>query len=395
MSDIKRFAAILPLVWPLLLCSPAGAQTLVYALSYGETRGSLHARFPKGVLGAPIDERLAMLRSFRKTEIHSVSMVDQKRTLLFSDEGTNFEIRPLNQAFAAGRAYVTGVERHWRSTPNPGAYSEPSAIYELSLDGSNRFRRLLETRENQMPLVLNRAGRKAVFESFEDGEYLAFVYELPAWTLLHRWSLAALGKAHCPACLPASYGWLADGDRLFFNLDLGDEDDDQEAAAETNKNPNTPGTYILADDGTDLGALPVRAGHLELPGYLPQETATAVLIGQLPGGGYLFHDFALQKALSPKASAALESFLVFTTADFSPVRHIPLEKIRLGTCTLSPSGRYLAFMEDRMTPDYRTERHLWGMDLESGTRVELFVAPSPNPPDSKELNIVLTVLGFQ
>lgn len=395
MCDVKRLRAILLLAWSVLLCAPAGAQTLVYALSYAETRGSLHARFPNGVLGAPIKERLAMLRSFRKTEIHCVSMIDGKRSLLFSDEGTNFEISPTNPAFAAGKAYVTGVEREWRTTPNPGAYSEPSAIYELSLDGSNRFRRLFETRQNQMPVLLNRAGRKAVFESFEDGKYMAFVYEVPAWTLLHRWSLTALGKVHCPACLPASYGWLADGDRLFFNLDLGDEDDDGEAAAEPSKNPNVPGTYIMADDGTDLGGIPARASHLELPGYIPQETATAVLIGQLPGGNYLFRDFALKKTVSPEASATLESFLVYATPDFSPFRHIPLEKLRLSTFTLSPSGRYLAFMEDRITPDYRTERHLWGKDLESGTEKELFIAPPPNPPTSPELNIVLTLLGWQ
>ncbi|HEV3254085.1 MAG TPA: hypothetical protein VG033_06740, partial [Candidatus Acidoferrales bacterium] len=79
----------------LLLCAPARAQTLIYALSYAETPASLKARFPRGVIGATTNDKLAMLRGFRKTEIYSVSMIDGKRSLLFSDEGMNLEIRPV------------------------------------------------------------------------------------------------------------------------------------------------------------------------------------------------------------------------------------------------------------------------------------------------------------
>jgi hypothetical protein len=314
---------------------------------------------------------------------------------LFSDAGLNFEISPANPAFGAGKAYVAGVEREWRTIPNAGAYAEPSAIYEISLDGSNRFRRLFATRPNQMPVLLNRAGQKAVFESFEEGRYMVFVYDVLPWKLLRTWDLTELLKAHCPVCLPTSYGWLANGDRLFFNLDLGDEDDDEDVAAGTTKTHNAPGTYITADDGTDLGGLPPHAGHLALPGYILQENALPSLIGQSPEGNYLFRDFVLKKGTLPNASATLESFLVYTAPDFKPIKHIPLQKLRIGPCTLSPSGKYLAFIEDRQVPNYRTERHLWGMHLESGAEKELFVAPPPNPPTSPEQNVTLTVLGWQ
>jgi hypothetical protein len=62
------------------------AEDLLYAVSLAETPRSLHARFPRGVLGAPINDRLAMLRQLRKTEIYSISITDGKRSLLFSDE---------------------------------------------------------------------------------------------------------------------------------------------------------------------------------------------------------------------------------------------------------------------------------------------------------------------
>ena len=85
----------------LLLCAQARAQTLIYALSYAETPASLHARFPRGVMGASINDKLAMVRGFRKTEIYSVSMIDGKRSLLFSDEGMNLEIRPTGATLGA------------------------------------------------------------------------------------------------------------------------------------------------------------------------------------------------------------------------------------------------------------------------------------------------------
>jgi hypothetical protein len=385
---------LLLLAASLLVGASAGAETLVYAVSYAETRASLHARFPHGVLGAPINERLAMLRGFRKTEIYSVSVTDGKRTLLFSDEGTNFEVKPTGPSVGDGKAFVVGVEREWRTAPNPGAYSDPPALYEISLDGSNRFRRLFAVRPNQTSVQLNSSGKKAAFESFEDGKYMVFVYELPDWQLLHSWDLSKLTKAHCPACLPTSFGWLRDGNRLFFNLDLGDDDGDDDASTEATTDRGAPGTYLTTDDGTDIGRLPARSGHLELPGYIHQESVVTSLIAQLPDGNYLLQDFVLKEGPRPKASAEIETFLVYVSREFKPVRHIRLKQLRRGNYFLSSSGRYFAYVEDRQIPDYRTERHLWGMDLRSGTEKDWFVAPSPNPPASIELNVVLTALGW-
>src|SRR5271155_5106617 len=273
MRNVVKLSVNLLIASSLLLCAQARGQTLIYALSYAETPASLHARFPRGFLGEPVNSSLAMLRSFRKTEIYSVSMIDGKRSLLFSDEGMNLEIRPTGSTVGADKAYAIGIMGEWRTTPTPGASSEPPAIYEVNLDGSNRFRRLLEVQPYQSPALLNPQTKKAVFGGFvSNGKYVVSIYDVPTGKLLHSWEFT---QTHCRDCVPVSYGWLADGKRLFFNLDIG---------ADEPSNHNVPGAYITAEDGTDLGGIPVLAGQLQLPGYNREMEATPLLLGQLPDG---------------------------------------------------------------------------------------------------------------
>lgn len=373
----------------LLLCSPSRAQTVIYALSYAETPASLHARFPRGVIGASSDDKLAMLRSFRKTEIYSVSMIDGKRSLLFSDEGMNLEIRPTGGTLGGKKAYTIGIMREWLSTPTPGANAEPPALYEINLDGSNRFRRLVEIQTGQSPAVLNPQTKKMVSGDYvSNGKYVVFIYDVQTGKLLRSWELTGLTQAHCPDCVPVSYGWLADDDRVFFNLDLGDADTDDLSAHKI------PGTYITAEGGADLGSIPVHAGELQLPGYNRQNDAPPLLIGQTRDGDCLFRDYGLKKGPLPKAPIEPETFLVLTGPDFKSKKQIPLHKVGVGSVYLSPSGKYLAYVEERQIPNYRTERHLWGMDLESGAEKEMLVTPPPNPPTVPEPNVSFTILGW-
>ena len=80
----------------LLVSLQARAQNLIYSLSTAETQASFQARFGPNSFQRPVNERLAMLRCYRKTAIYSLSMIDGQRTLLFSDEGKNFEILHLS-----------------------------------------------------------------------------------------------------------------------------------------------------------------------------------------------------------------------------------------------------------------------------------------------------------
>ena len=367
----------------LLTCGPMRGQSVIYSLSYSETQASRRIRFPNGVIGAPIDDRLAMLRNLRKTEIYSVSIADGKRTLLFSDEGMNLEISPAGPV-GNGKAYVTGLVREWRTTPIPGAYSQPLAIYEINLDGSRQFRRVVEIQPNQPPALVNRQATKGVVETFVDGKYMVFVYDLPGWKLLHSWELTKVSQPHCPSCTPISYGWLADGQRLFFKLDVvGDID------ADTLSKHDRPGTYLASESGDDLGAIPAEIGRLELAGYMHPNFIIRDFIGQLPDGSYVFQDYATKQGKSPGET---EPFLVIANPDSKAQKQFP-QRFPVGG-HLSPSGKYMSCIEDRRTANYQVERHLWVEDLQSGQEKELFSIPPPQPPTSPEPNVSFNVLGW-
>src|SRR5258708_30996190 len=92
------------------------------------------------------------------------------------------------------------------------------AIYELSLDASNKFRKVANTHPNQPPPVLNPLSNRAAFEEFKEDKYVVSIYSVPEWKLLHSWDLNKLMRAHCPACTPVTYCWLADGKRLYFEI---------------------------------------------------------------------------------------------------------------------------------------------------------------------------------
>ena len=392
---MNRSHLTLGLACLLLLSLQTAAQNLIYSLSTAETRASFQARFGSNLFQRPVNERLAMLRRYRKTEIYSLSMIDDKRSLLFSDEGQNFEIWPslgFGQPLATTKAYVKGVEREWRTQPTPGAFSTPESVYEISLDGSNKFRRLFETKPNLSTAIVNRAGTKDFFQSEDNGKSIIYIYDVATGNLLHTWDLNAVLKTNCPGCLSESEGWLALENRLFFNVDIvGDDGEEDSVSAPPH---GGPGTYTVAEDGTDIGEIPPETGQSQMPGYVRVASARPTLIGELPDGTYAFLDYAMKRGPLLKAPAQAQTFLVLAKPGVQGRKVIPLRPARLEFFHISPSGKYLAFTEARMTKDYRTETHLWVKDLESGEEKELLTLPPPNPPTSPQPNETLVVLGW-
>jgi len=96
----------------------------------------------------------------------------------------------------------------------------------------------------------------------------------------------------------------------------------------------------------------------------------------------------------PKAPAQAQTFLVLAKSGAQDKKVIPLRPSRLESFHLSPSGKYLAFTEALTTKDYRSERHLWVKNLQSGEDKELFAVPPPNPPASPQPNETVVVLGW-
>jgi hypothetical protein len=381
-----KLSASLLTVSCLWFCTQARSQSLVYSLTYMETGASFRAHFAN-VSPFPgrrsDDENLSMLRGTRKTEIYSLSLATGKSALLFSDEGPHLQIMATGAVTNDGKAYIAGFWRERRTTPTPTVTSD-EAIYEISLDGSNHFRKIADAQPNQPPAVLNPQSTRAAFESFKDGKFVVSIYAVPEWKLLHTWDLAKLMQTHCPACNPLSYGWLADGKRLYIELAFaGEEDEDSSPTSH-------PGTYFLSEDGADLGGVSPQTGALHLDGYIHPKYIERHFLGQLPDGSDLFLDHAVKKG---GPFSELHPYLIVANSDPKAQKQFPL-KFAIGPVVSSLSGKYLAYIEDRQTPNYRTELHLWVKDLESGAERELFAAPPPNPPASPEPNLILSILGW-
>lgn len=383
------------------LCITLGAkaargQTLVYMVTYVNTPASFRAQYPNGIFGTTQEQRVAMTRQTRKNEIWSVSLQDAKRTLLFSDDGMRFEISPAIGGYAVDSTrnvtYVKAVERAWEGPPKrgtPGVYETPKGVYEVALDGSRRFRRLFDARENMNALTINRAGTRLAFGAYENpGIYNLYVYELPSAKLLAKTNITAELQTRCGGCLPQQSGWLADGKRLFLTLEEGDDD-----GVPDNVTIAT-GVYIFSEDGKDLGMLPVHAGEISLPDYKRETSIAPYLVAQLQDGSYVFRDFALNKNAPMKPPIELQPLLVFTGPDFHTRKVAPLEKLGASSFQLSPDGNFLAFAEDRQLPTYKTQRHIWALNLQTDKEKELFAVPPPNPPASPQPNESATILGW-
>jgi len=395
----------------------ARAQKLVYMVSYsyGSAQARLHAQFPSGIFGTTPEQRVAMTRQTLKNEIWSISLRDGKRTLLFSDENMGFEISPAIGGYAVDSsrnvAYVRAVERTWEAPPTratPGVYETPKGVYEIALDGSNHFRRLFDATQNMSAALVNAAGTRAAFWGWEDkGGYFLYLRELPSGNLLTRVNITKVLKAHCGDCLPEDVGWLADGKRLFFTMEEGEDDsadtddDTTSAAAEPTGTPaakqaplDVTGTRIISEQGEDLGSFPPHAGEMHSPDYKREISITPYLVGETPNGTYVFRDYGEKNGPQPQAPAVLDGILVFTGADFKPHKQIPLGK-RFGSAfALAPDGNLLAFVEDRQLSDYKTERHIWARNLQTGEEKELLVVPPFNPPNSPLLNERAVILGW-
>jgi hypothetical protein len=121
-----------------------------------------------------------MLRHTRKTEIHSVSVVDGKHSLVFSDEGMQLETQATGAVSGSGKAYMLGLWREWHTAPVPGIH-EDHAYYEIALDGSKHFRRIADAQPNSPRPVLNALGTKAALVSFPTSPEPNVVLSLLGW----------------------------------------------------------------------------------------------------------------------------------------------------------------------------------------------------------------------
>lgn len=106
-------------------------------------------------------------------------------------------------------------------------------------------------------------------------------------------------------------------------------------------------------------------------------------------GRYFFLDYGVKEGAQISQTAP---FLVISNSNPRLRRAVPL-KFALGG-PVSPSGRYMAYIESRPTADYRSQTHFWVKDLESGEDKEWFASPPTALPTSTEPNVTLSILGW-
>ena len=323
-----------------------------------------------------------MMRTHRKTEIYSFQLSDAKSKLVFSDEELPLEILGSASASGDGRAYAKAILREWHDGASP--VTSDTAIYELALDGSNTFRRVLDDQSNQSAPQFNMQGTKAALQTFIDGKFFISTYSVSNWQLLRKISLFDLMSKTCAACTPVDFGWMADGNRLFVELTvIGDDDEDAV--------PSAPGAYVISEEGSSMRRIPDNTAAFRLDGYTHSQSVERRFVGQLPDESYVFQDFATRRG---NPASALDAFLIIGRSATDAVTVIPL-KAYMARGVFSPTGKYLVFVANKTTPDYRPEQHLRVVDLHSNAEWDLISLPPPGPPSSLEPNVFLSLLGWR
>jgi hypothetical protein len=389
MRLLKARGIVVALLWFTLFTPLVHAQELIYVATYAKPAPA-RGTFAFGPVTTP-QEYVTMARSARKNEIWAISPTDGKRTLLFSDEGTNFELIPSadmghSPLARADVAYVKGVERSWRTAP-PMLHETPPGIYEVRLDGSNRFRRLFDAPQNVSPATVNAAGTRAAFYGWQHNDsYFLYVYELPSGKLLTRANIAKILQTHCAKCVPGEANWLEDGN---FTLEEGDADDSINGIP-----PGAPGTFLFSEQGSDVGAVPTHAGEMNVPDYRREGSDAPYLIAQAEDGSYVFLDFGLKESPMPKARIRADEFLILTGPDFKVRKQIPLGQLDASEFQLSRDGTWLAYVENRELPTYRTEQHFWVRNLRTDEEKEVLAASTANVSSSPEPKAEVILLGW-
>jgi hypothetical protein len=327
-----------------------------------------------------------MVRNYSKTDIFLVSMPDAETSRVFSDEGPYFEIIPPGMfggpgatVVAENKAYASGIERGGSVT---GIYSGRPAVYELALDASNKYRKLFEVQQEAAyaaaRLFISPSGTKIGYVSVLKQHNIVFIHDVATGTLLKSWDATNLFR-QCSDCDIGSVGWLADGNRLFFSLDFGEESGPQSKV----------GTYVVSEDGGALGRLPLEQGELQMQDYISATGTAPVLLGQSPEGNYIFEYFARKKT----GSSQPQMFLVITTPERKVLGQIPLHtSLGIGPQELTRSGKFVAFSDPR-SKNYEHEERVWGLNLETREEKELITLPARTIPSS-EPTVTLNILGW-
>jgi hypothetical protein len=247
---------------------------------------------------------------------------------------------------------------------NPGRwYASKASVYELSVDGSNGFRKVFDVMGDQSlaEIFVNPDGTRIGYLNDLGQKKFIFIHESITGKLLHKIDATPVFLD----CFASNIGWLPDGERLFFTLDTGDVHMTSEESYKKR------GNYLLHQDGSGLVRLPDNFTHLPLEkGFWRATDSPPQFIGGLPDGTYIFKDVKTKKG-----AREMLSFLYKASPANQSQKEIPLRiSAGLRWFKVSPAGQYLAFTEKISSKEGRYEwvEHLWVKDLSVGEEKRTF-----------------------
>lgn len=290
----------------------------------------------------------------QSTEIYLFDPASGEKKLVFSEAATPLVLvspSPFGgqdtMVAAEGRLFAQGRELQ-------RAGSSPYSVYELFLDGSNRYRKVTELQDKDdiagnfwhpQQVFVNPGGTKVgVLKWVGNSDYI-FIHDVATGTLLHKTDLHQV----FPGCEPSKLGWTADGERLFFMLSEG------EADGMTKDSCARIGSWAMKEDGSGLERMPW----------------TNFAEAGLPGSRYLFRG----SQWNPKSKSRTPStFLYVADAKTGARKDYALSaQGTLYCCRVSDSGRFVAFLEEK---SFGEPFPVWMLDLETGKEQVIFSFPT-------------------
>jgi hypothetical protein len=320
--------------------------------------------FPASVAGQQLVYAITQFNQVaaiaQKTDVYLIRGDGSAARKVFTDEGTPFVLMPVARqdgmasqvmVISSNKMIAPGMERG-RPVPNQ---LQPTAMYEASLDGSNRIRKLFDVKVEQRvdAMAVTRSGEKIAYLDWENGRRVAFVRRLNG-TMLHKIDITHL----VGECFVNAIGWMRDDDHLFFNAMSGPDGEDDQLS----------GTWIVREDGSQPRRLLDARQHPGGLGWLLGELST----GQLLYMGGKEEQIGRRRVYRTSLSVA--------DKDLSRVREYPMETGEW--MVLSPDGSAVAYTRQAAIEflagkiNNRPE-HVWVKVLPGGAAKEWFSVPDP------------------
>jgi hypothetical protein len=291
-----------------------------------------------------------------KTEIHAIDPETNESRQVFSDANTSITLVQRLYVFHFPVAGGNKLFAHAAQREEPIPFPGNAALYELSTDGSNSFRKIAPVlgTESLGDIFVNSSGTRIGYLNRLSRRQFIFVHDVATGKLAHQIDITDVFLD----CYAVSIGWLPDSDRIYFSLATGDVHITSEASF------TQVGTYLMVENGEHLTKLdPVPA----LPNYSEPETER--LIGVLPSGEYILEIMQRKKRPAPGENQA---FFAIVRLKPEPRAIIDIsfnagERLYSGIrvdYNLSPSGNHLAAAKLPISSS-ATSHEIWLQDLQA------------------------------